>query len=469
MPKTTAIDRVGGLLVAAATALLLPAAPAGAQQAPGAEPDSVLRRPLTLEETVAEAMEGNPDLKASRLRERMAGAGVQGATSALLPRVEVTSGWQRTTDPVGVFGTKLRQGRFARGDLAIDVLNDPAPISDWTSAAEVQWSVVDPSRWAQRSAASSQAAAARWRAERTREGTEFRARALYYGAARAEAQLEAAQAAEDAAESNLELFRRRRDEGLLTDADVLQAEAEVEAARARRIEARKNLGEAREQLGLFLGWSPDSVPVPADTMASPEAPSAEGVFRPEERADLQALEAMAEAARSEEDVAWRRYLPALDAFGRWALHDADTPLGSDGDHWSVGLQLRWTVFAGLGREAARKRADLSAQEARLQYTSAVREATAEVRQARRAVESARQRLEATRAARRAAERGRDLTRRRFEEGLAIASDVLLAESRVTAMRSRAIEALAGYHVARARLRFARSQDVSDSSSPGEGR
>ncbi len=469
MPHQRIARSMNQLLLAGASALvLLLAGPTCAFGQTDTRPDTVPRRPLTLEQTVTEAVEGNPDLEASRLRERMAGAGVREATGALLPRVQVTSGWQRTTDPVGVFGTRLRQGRFAAPDLAIDALNDPAAISDWTSAAEVQWSVLDPSRWAERNAVSSQAAAARWRAERSREGTEFRARALYYGTARAEARLEAARASEDAAESNLELFRKRRDEGLLTDADVLQAEAEVEAARAARIEARRKLREARERLGLFLGWSPDSVPVPADTMAAPEPSPPEGSIRPEDRADLRALEAMVEAARSDEDAAWRRYLPALDAFGRWALHDADTPLGSDGDHWSVGVQLRWTLFAGLGREAARKRADLAAQEARLQYASAVREATAEVRQARRAVESASQRVQATRAARRAAERGRDLTRRRFEEGLAIASDVLRAESRVTAMRSRAIEALAGYHVARARLRFARSQEFSDPSSPGGG-
>ena len=471
MPKTTGIIRSGGALLAAAAALLLPASSpaahsAAVQQAPPAESDSVVRRSLSLEETVRRALEGNPDLQVSRLRERMAGAGVQRATSALLPRVQVTSGWQRTNDPVGVFGTKLRQGRFAREDLAIDALNDPLPITDWTSAAEARWSVLDPGRWSQRSAASSQAAAARWRATRSRQGTEFRARALYYDASRAEAELEAARAGEEAARDNLELFRNRRDEGLLTEADVLQAEAEVEAARARRIEARRSLREARETLGLFLGWSPDSVPVPSDTMAEPEAVESGEEFVPERRSDLRALEAMAEAARSEEDAAWRQYLPAVDAFGRWALHDADTPLGADGDNWSVGVQLRWTLFAGLGREAARRQADLAAQEARLQYTSAVREATAEVRQARRAVESARQRVEATRAARRAAERGRDLTRRRFQEGLAIASDVLRAESRVTAMRSRAIQALAGYHVALARLRFARSQDLN---SPGGGR
>lgn len=432
------------------------AGPAASPAAP-APPDTVVRRDLSVEEAVREALEGNAELEGSRLREGMAGAGVRRARSALMPRVELISGWQRTTDPVGAFGTKLRQGRFGREDLAVDALNEPDPITDWSSAVELGWSVLDPARWAERSAASSRAAAARWRAERTREGTEYRARALYYRAARAEAEVAAARAAERTAEANVDLFRERREEGLLTDADVLQAEAELEAARAGRIDARRRLRDARERLGLFLGWSPDSVPVAADSLSPPTSPDTAGAYRPERRSDLRAREAAIAAARAEEDAAWRAYLPTLEAFGRYSLHDRDGPLGADGDHWSVGVQLRWTLFAGLGRAAARRRADLAAQEARLEYSAAVREATAEARRARRAVESARRRVEATRSARRAAERGRDLTRRRFEEGLAIASDVLQAEGRVVEMRSRAIQALAAYRIALARLRFARTQ------------
>lgn len=461
-------------VVTGAALLALPASVGAAENrtvtrdtaTPSASPDTTVHRTLTLERAVSEAVGQNPELRHSRLRQRAAEAGVQRATGGLLPRLQVTSGWRRTTDPVGAFGTKLRQGRFGGEDLAVEALDDPSPVTDWTSAAEVRWSAVDPARWAERSAASSRAAAARWRADRSREATAFRARALYWEAARAGAELDAARAAEEAARSNVELFRRRHEEGMLTDAHVLRAEAELDAARASRVDARRRLRDARERLGLFLGWSPDSVPVPADSLGEPAAPEAGTGFVPERRSDLRALEAGVRAARSLEDAAWRRYLPAVDAFGRWALHDADHPLGADGDDWSVGVQIRWTVFAGLGREAARRQADLAAQEARLEYSTAVREASAQARRARRAADAARQRVEATRSARRAAERGRDLTRRRFEEGLAIAADVLQAESRVATMRSRAIEALAAYRIAVARLRFARSQDHD---SPGEAR
>ncbi len=48
-------------------------------------------------------------------------------------------------------------------------------------------------------------------------------------------------------------------------------------------------------------------------------------------------------------------------------------------------------------------------------------------------------------------------RRRFEEGLATAADLLQAEARATGMRERAITALANYHVAVANLEFVTSQ------------
>ena len=48
-------------------------------------------------------------------------------------------------------------------------------------------------------------------------------------------------------------------------------------------------------------------------------------------------------------------------------------------------------------------------------------------------------------------------RRRFDEGLATATDLLQAEARATAMRQGAIDALANYHMAVARFDFVRSQ------------
>jgi outer membrane protein TolC len=53
-------------------------------------------------------------------------------------------------------------------------------------------------------------------------------------------------------------------------------------------------------------------------------------------------------------------------------------------------------------------------------------------------------------------------RRRFDEGLATATDLLQAEARGTSMRQRAISALAGYYMAVARLDFVRSQTNQES-------
>ncbi len=69
---------------------------------------------------------------------------------------------------------------------------------------------------------------------------------------------------------------------------------------------------------------------------------------------------------------------------------------------------------------------------------------------------------ATQAAARAAESGRDLMRRRFDEGLATAADLLQAEARATGMRNQAINALAQFHTAVARLEFVRSQSNTES-------
>jgi cobalt-zinc-cadmium efflux system outer membrane protein len=179
-------------------------------------------------------------------------------------------------------------------------------------------------------------------------------------------------------------------------------------------------------------------------------------FDPAARADLRARAAAVDAAESARTKARLSWLPSLDAFASYSIHGQDF-LSDSGDDWTVGVALRWDVFTGLRRPAEAERAGAELRAAELEYRQGLREARGEVRRARRAVASAREAVEASRAAREAAREGRDLLRRRFEEGLATAADLLQAEARATAMAVRAVDALAGYHVAVARLRFARAR------------
>lgn len=422
--------------------------------------------PVTLERALEEAKRANPALRLAGERREMAEAGSRLASSRLLPRLDLESGWLRSGDPVAVFGTKLRQGTFGPSDLAIDALNDPAPADDWRTALRLSWAGASPQVWAARSAAGHRAAAAELEAVRVRQATAYRTRVLYFEAVREEARVEAAGAAREAASATVDRFRRRHEEGLATRADLLQARAELSAARAELLDARRRREDARLRLGLHLGWGADSLPAPTDSLASPR-PLPEAPLDPTGRPDLRARHQALEAAEAEEARAKMGYLPRLEAFADYSLHDAE-PFGSSGTDWSVGVGLRWNLFGGFGRSARVQRSSAGVQAARIEHRQAVREARVEVRQARRAVAATERAVEATAAAREASLEGRELMRRRFEEGLATPSDLLEAEARAVRMRARAIDALADYHVARAGLRLALGHEIGEASAGADG-
>ncbi|UCF20432.1 MAG: TolC family protein [Gemmatimonadota bacterium] len=442
---------------AAAAALLLAlaaASPASGQTDPRM-PGQRAMRALSLDQAIAEALAGNARLAIAEARGEIAGSRSRSASSPLWPRLEAQAGYTRSVDPVFAFGTKLRQGRFEEPDFALDALNNPEPIGDWSTVVGVRWSLLDPTLWAGRSAARRQAEAADWSTIRTREATVLLIRTAYHRAQMTEAQQAAAAADKEAAEANLERFRRRRDRGLLTEADYLQAVAEVAAAEARLTEAERVRIDALQDLGHHLGWGPDTLPEPSDELSLP-AELGEVEFDPEARADLRARAAAAEASGAAKTQATLSYVPAVDAFAQYATHSED-PLSFDQDNWTVGVMLRWTLFDGFGRAADLQRANLERRIAQIEYAQALRDARSELSEADRGVRSAERQVQATQAARAAAESGRDLMRRRFEEGLATAADLLQAEARATDMRQRAITALAGYHTAVAHLEFVQSQ------------
>lgn len=432
----------------------------GTSRPPSAASDGapVLRR-LGLDEALREARRSNPDLREAELGRESARAAARAASAALLPGIELDAGFQRSNDPVFAFGTKLRQEHFGSADLALDALNRPAPLTDWTTGAGVRWSVLDPSNWARRAAARHGADAAGWQAERAREGAELQTRVLYWRAVGAEAGVRAAGAAVKAARATVGRFERRSQEGLLTRADVLRARAELASARADRTEAESQRDDVRSRLGLALGWSPDTVPVPTDTLTAParDTTPASTTFDPRGRADVRALAALAEAGSAREDEALSTFAPRVEAFAGYQRHAASA-FGNDGNAWNVGVMLHWTLFGGFGRPAALSRARAQEDAAELRLARSVREAEAEVQSARRGVRSALRSVAATQAAEQAASEARDLMRRRFEEGLVGATDLLSAEAAASAARSRAVRALAGYHEAMARWRFALGRD-----------
>lgn len=417
---------------------------------------AVESRPLSLEAAKQEALAGNASLRIAAASADMASAAAAAASAVYWPRIDFESGFVRSNDPVFVFGTKLRQGTFSEADFDPTTLNDPSPINDWSNRISLKWKVFSPSDWTGRGAASLEAEAADWSATRTREATLTQTEILYREAQRAGAQLRAAERAEASAAANRDVFARRVAEGVLTRADLLQAEADYSFAVARRVDAERQEVDARRRLAVFLGGESAVPPVLSDSLdvvvPAEAGPGDPGAFDPAERADLRALASARDAAEAGAKKAGRTFLPEIGVFGNYGIYGADA-FQNDGNNWTVGVGLTWNVFSGFSRSNDNQRAQAAQTIAETRYQEALREANAELASARDGVRATRQAVEATVAARAAAEAGAELMERRFDEGLATPADLLQAETRRAQAESHAIDAMAAFRMAEAQLRF----------------
>ncbi|HSM62091.1 MAG TPA: TolC family protein [Longimicrobiales bacterium] len=405
--------------------------------------------PLTLERARAEARTGSLDALAARARARAAEAGRGAQGSFLWPQLALEAGAVRSDDPVAAFGGRLRQGAFTEADFDPARLNDPGALTDWSGAVGVSWAPLDASAAAAYSASALEADAAARGAEWATRAAIFRAEALYMAAEGAEGRLTAARSAGEAGEATLALVERRAAEGLLTDADALQARAAAEGARARVIDAERAVADARARLRVALGWPQDRVPVPVDTVFGTAATEGSGL---DGRADLEASSLGVRAAEARLRQATRARLPTVRGFARLETHSASAFSDARGD-WTAGFVVGVPVFAGFSIRSRERAAGALLEASRREHELRVMEAGAQVQEARRGLEAARRGAEAAQSAAEAADEAARLMRLRFEQGLITTADLLGAESVAAALRTQAVDARLQSSLAAARLAF----------------
>jgi outer membrane protein TolC len=232
------------------------------QTGPGAEP-APLR--LSLDEAVARALEANPALEAQRATAEAKAQLPLQASPAFLPSVSLGVQGMRTTDPVAVFGLKLRQENFAEQDLALDALNRPDAYAGYNATATVQMPLLAPEGLygyaAARKAAEAEAAGSR----RAAGATRFFTIQAYTGAQLAARQVEALDTYLAAVRAHVAQAEAMRDQGLVTGLDARMAKL-----KASEIEVQRLSAEAQAQNAVSR--------VPRPTLAVPGR--SEGTCRP---------------------------------------------------------------------------------------------------------------------------------------------------------------------------------------------
>ncbi len=278
----------------------------------------------------------------------------------ILPSLSIDGGYTQTTDPIGAFGTTLRQRAATPASFDPHALNFPAPARDYAGGVEMQQPLFNADAWVGRRAATLAAESADAGAQWTRYSVRADVVRAYFGAAVADAQVAALDSAVAAAQAHVRAAESMERNGLVTRSDMLLASVRANELDAQLAAAHGNARMARRQFATLIAMPGQTVHLDAripsaDELRAEAAPDtlAAGVAG---RADLRAAALGARAAHADLNRARAEYLPRLNAFGRYDWHSLSRPY--DGlPSWTAGIMLSWSPFAGGSQLSETRRAE----------------------------------------------------------------------------------------------------------------
>ena len=399
---------------------------------------ALAQTPLTLEDAIRRAQGETADARALASAIDEANARVQRAQSGFWPRVDVTETVQRGNQPVFVFSSLLSQRRFTAANFAIPALNHPDPVTNTRTAVALEQRIFDSglTHLGVQAATLEREAASAGR-DAARQGLAFRAAQAFVQVLQLEATARATDAAVDAAESDRQRARARREVGLVTEADVLAVDVHRADMRQRQIAASGDLAVARMQLAEAVGLPLTDPVVPLRTVPRPAPADGDALVRDAlaTHPDLRQADVHLQLADNGRRTARAALLPSVGVQAGWESNGAT--LGAQQSSWVIGAEMRVNVFRGFADTARISEAVHAHARATAERERVERRLEVDVRGALAQLAAARAREDAGRAALSQARESQRIIRDRYEGGLATVTDVLRAAEATLDAESRA--------------------------------
>jgi len=402
--------------------------------------------PWTLDRALGYAQAHNPDARIALQRIAAAQAGLEQANSTFWPKLQVQSSYTRTDNPMLVFGSILNQQAYNSSLNFNDV-----PDTDNLNARGI---VTLPlyaggQNAANRQAAKANTTAAKQDSAAIRNALGFEVSRAFYTVLKTRQFILATEAAVNAFSTNLVVAQRRLEGGTLLKSDVLDIEVRQAQSREDLVRARNANFLAIRALRNLLGIESGEF-VLADTAPAVSAPYV-GDFL--QRPELAAARERATAAQAQVRGAKSGYQPRISAFGSLD-HDYGWVTEGSGNSYTVGVMAQWDLWDGFSTRARKREAEANWDSAREEQRKVRLAVDLEVEQARLDLNAADERLDVSGKAVAQAEESAMLTRNRFDQGLALSTQLIDSESALVAARVRRAEAESDQRIAIAALRKA---------------
>jgi len=300
-----------------------------------------------------------------------------------------------------------------------------------------------------REAAKANTEAARQNAAAVRNALAFEVARAFHTVLKTREFIKATDAGVRAFETHLAVAQQRLSASTLLKSDVLDVEVRLAQAREDRARARNAHELATRTLRNLLGLEQGEFTVADAAVELTVSDSTDYSHR----AELAASHQRQRAASAEVRRAASGYKPRVSAFGSLD-YDYGPRTESDGGSYTAGVLLQWDLWDGQLTKAKRAEARANLETTREEDRKIRLALDLELEQARLALREARERLALTEKVVAQASESVDLTRSRFEQGMALSTQLIDAETALLTARVRRAEAESDQRIAVAAVRKA---------------
>ena len=384
---------------------------------------------LTLRQAINQALGQNPEAAIARADNQEAKSAATMARTQLLPQLNFTEDISRGDDPVYAFGTRLRQRQFTQADFALNALNFPQPIGNFSTRFSGSWMAFDSLKTQKEiHRADLRRQSALSSAKAVDQQIVFRVVGAYQQVLYAQREIDVAQHEQETAAALLTSVDEHVKAGLAVESDRMSAEVNVAARKEELIAAQGDLELAWAQLREAMGnpelKATELKPIEPHTFPQ-NTLEAELATAEKARPDLAALGQEQSAQASAVGAAKSDFGPRVSAYGNWE-EDHSSFTGSGGNNWVAGVQISVDILP-LGRRAQLSRESAAKQKIDAQVAASQQHMRLEVSQAHIHRKTAELSLETARAAMDQSAESLRILKNRYGAGLATITDLLRAE------------------------------------------
>lgn len=388
---------------------------------------------ISKEEVLARVKENNHTLKISE-QDVLAAKGDYNQTNAvLLPNIGISHTGIATTNPLMAFGVKLNQEILTQADFDPNLLNNPKQVQDYATRIQVQQPLVNLDGILQRKAAKSKWNATELKSERMADYISLEVEKAYMQLQLAYKTVAVMEQVQKAALENKRLADNSFKQGYLQKSDVLAVEVRVTEINNQLQYAKSSIYNASNYLSVLMNDTDYTTLQPIDSLSL--IVSDLGVMErlPENRKDIRAMAIASEAFQQMYKADKMSFLPSLNAFGTYELHDSQIFQG-DANGYLFGAELKWNLFEGSKRIGKTQKSKAEYERSKLELHQYKAESQVELNRAIRMLQDAKNNLDLTSLALQQSEESLRIRTNRFKQGLEKTTDLLLAETQYSQKR-----------------------------------